>query len=80
MRASGPATWWRGSRGAGGRWGAIPDLKCELTGKSERDGHGGRGGYGDGAKGAARGVITGGLGCEDGGGGEDMGEGDKGDS
>ena len=68
MRPFGPATWWRGSRGAGGRLGAV----CELTGESERGGHGGRGGYLGGAKGAARGVVTGGLGCEDHGGGVDM--------
>ena len=77
MRPFGPATWWRGSRGAGGRLGAV----CELTGESERGGHGGRGGYLGGAKGAARGVVTGGLGCEDDGGGVDMeevGEGHRG--
>lgn len=37
-----PATWWRGSRGDGGRLGAVCDLVCELTGESERGGHGGR--------------------------------------
>ena len=77
MRPFGPATWWRRSRGAGGRLGAV----CELTGESERGGHGGRGGYLGGAKGAVRGVVTGGLGCEDDGGGVDMegvGEDDRG--
>ena len=71
-RPFGLATWRRGSRGAGSRLGVIWDLVCELTGESERDGHGGRGGYRGGAKGAARGVVTGGLGCEDDGGGVDM--------
>ena len=71
-RPFGLATWRRGSRGAGGRSGAVRELVCELTGESERDGHGGRGGYRGGAKGAARGIVTGGLGCEDHGGGVDM--------
>ena len=77
MRPFEPATWRRGSRGAGGRLGAV----CELTGESERGGHGGTGGYLGGAKGAARGLVTGGLGCEDDRGGVDMegvGEGDRG--
>ena len=80
MRPSGLATWRRGSRGAGVRLGAVWDLVCELTGESERDGHGGRGGYRGGAKGEARGIVTGGLGCEDDEGGVDMeevGEGDR---
>ena len=54
---------------------------CELTGESERGGHGGRGGYRGGAEGAAGGIVTGGLGCEDDGGGVDMegvGEDDRG--
>ena len=38
MRPSEPATWWRGSRGDGGRLGAVCDLVCELTGESERGG------------------------------------------
>ena len=73
VRPFGPATWRRGSRGAGGRLGVVWDLVCELTGESERGGHGRRGGYRDG-------LVTGRLGCEDDGGGVDMeevGEGDR---
>ena len=73
-RPFGLATWRRGSRGAGSRLGVIWDLVCELTGESERGGHGRRGGYRDG-------LVTGRLGCEDDGGGVDMegvGEDDRG--
>ena len=82
VRPFGPATWRRGSRGAGGRLGVVWDLVCELTGESERGGHGGRDGYRGGAKGAAGGVVMRGLGCEGDGGGVDMeevGEGDRGE-
>ena len=38
MRPFRPATWQRGSRGAGGRLGAVWDLVCELTGESKKGG------------------------------------------
>ena len=60
---------------------AVWEIVCELIGESERGGHGGRGGYRGGAEGAAGGIVTGGLGCEDDGGGVDMeevAEGDRG--
>ena len=38
MRPSGLATWWRRSRGTGGRLAAVCDLVCELTGESKKGG------------------------------------------
>ena len=38
VRPFGPATWRRGSRGAGGRLGAVWDLVCELKGVGMEEG------------------------------------------